>query len=59
MKRFRFQLVHLDRVELRDPDSAATRELNKLGSEGWHIVHVREDAQHNRELLFVLECEYE
>lgn len=57
LKRFQFSLVALDRIELRKDDSPEMRRLNVLGKEGWHIVHVKEDPQHNRDLLFFLERE--
>ena len=57
MRRFQFEVIHLDRIELRKPESAARRQLDELGEVGWHIAHVRDDAQHNRELLFILERE--
>jgi len=57
MKRFQFQLVALDRVALREASSPEMAKLNGLGSEGWHIVHVKEDPQHNRDLLIFMERE--
>lgn len=57
MKRFEFRLVTLDRIELRNESSEELGKLNALGAEGWHIVHVREDPQHNRDLLLFLERE--
>ncbi len=57
MKRFEFSIASIDRIELRDPDSNALKQLNAMGSSGWHIAYVREDAQNNRNLLFILERE--
>lgn len=57
MKTFEFRLAAFDRIELRRDDSDEMRRLNALGSEGWHIVHVKEDPQHNRDLLVFLERE--
>lgn len=54
---FQFRVVTLDRIELRKDDSREMRHLNDLGSEGWHIVHIKEDPQNNRDLLFFLERE--
>jgi hypothetical protein len=59
MKRFQFKIVTLDRIELRNEGSEELQTLNSLGLEGWHIVHVKEDPQHNRDLLFFLEREEE
>jgi len=57
MPKYEFKVVSLDRSELRQPGSAASNELNSLGSDGWHIVHVKEDPQHGRDLLIFLERE--
>ena len=57
VNRFQFQLVCLDRIELRNTGSHAFCELNRLGAEGWHLVHVRDDPQHGRDLMFFLERE--
>jgi hypothetical protein len=55
MKQFQFQLVALNRVELRESGSDEMAKLNGLGQDGWHIVHVKEDPQHNRDLLIFME----
>jgi len=55
MSQYEFQVVALDRSELRQSGSAASNELNALGARGWHIVHVKEDPQHGRDLLIFLE----
>lgn len=55
MAKYEFKVISLDRTELRESGSAASDELNGLGSEGWHIVHVKEDLQHGRDLLIFLE----
>lgn len=57
MKQFEYQVACLDRVELRQPGTNASNTLNALGAQGWHIVHVKEDPQHNRDLLIFLERE--
>lgn len=57
MNKFEFSIASIDRIELRDPDSNALKQLNAMGSRGWHIAYVREDAQHNRNLLFIMERE--
>lgn len=57
MAKYEFKVVSLDRAELRDSGSPASNELNGLGDGGWHIVHVKEDPQHNRDLLIFLERE--
>ncbi|BDE07969.1 hypothetical protein WPS_32450 [Vulcanimicrobium alpinum] len=54
MKQYEFKLVFLDR---RDEGSNALSTLNALGGEGWHVVHVREDVQHERSLVAFLERE--
>ena len=59
MKQYEFKLVFLDRVELRDEGSNALATLNALGGQGWHVVHVREDVQHERSLAVFLERERE
>jgi len=57
MKRFQFRLVSLDRVALRETSSDEMTKLNRLGQEGRHIVHVKEDPQHNRDPLIFMERE--
>lgn len=55
--KFQFKLLAVDRIEFRKEDSHEMRRLNDLGSEGWHIVHVKEDPQNSRDLLLFLERE--
>lgn len=57
MKQFQFQVLSLDRIELRNPDSRDFHALSDLGADGWHVVCVRDDAQYNRHLLFIMERE--
>lgn len=57
MASYEFKVVSLDRSELRQSGSPASNELNALGADGWHIVHIKEDPQHDRDLLIVLERE--
>lgn len=57
MAKYEFKIVSLDRSELRREGSSASNELNGLGSQGWHIVHVKEDPQLGRDLLIFLERE--
>lgn len=57
MKKFQFQLITIDRIALREAGSDEMKRLNELGQEGWHIVHVKEDPQHNRDLLIFMERE--
>lgn len=57
MKKFQFRVISLDRIDLRKDDSQELRRLNDAGSEGWHVIHVKEDPQNNRDLLFFLERE--
>jgi hypothetical protein len=54
-RRYRYQIVSLDRVQLRKAGTKALDQLNALGAEGWHIVHVKEAPQNDRDLLFFLE----
>jgi hypothetical protein len=56
MRRYEFQLVFLNRVELRT-DGPSLARLNELGSQGWHIVHIREDPQHATDLAIFMERE--
>ena len=56
MKQYEYCLVFLDRVELREGGPALER-LNHLGFEGWGVVHVRDDPQHNRDLAFFMQRE--
>jgi len=56
MTQYEFKIAFLDRLELRD-GSKAYAELNELGIAGWHIVHIRDDPQHSRDLAFFLERE--
>jgi hypothetical protein len=57
MRQFEFKLITLDRVELRTESSEGVQRLNTLGADGWQIVHVREDPQHNRDLVVFLQRE--
>lgn len=57
MAKYEFKVVSLDRTELRESGSPASKELDALGTDGWHIVHVKEDPQHGRDLLIFLERE--
>lgn len=57
MKQYEFKLVFLDRVELREESSNALETLNALGAEGWHVINIREDVQHERSLAVFLERE--
>lgn len=57
MAKYEFRVVSLDRIELRESGSPAANELNAAGADGWHIVHVKEDPQHGRDLLIFLERE--
>jgi hypothetical protein len=57
MKRFEFKLVSLDRAGLRKNESQELKQLNAAGSEGWQVIHVKEDVQNNRDLLLFLERE--
>ncbi|MGD0476482.1 MAG: hypothetical protein ABSB70_25185 [Candidatus Velthaea sp.] len=56
MPKYQFQIVFLDRLELRT-NGAALEQLNGLGSEGWHIVHIKEDPSRERDLAVFLERE--
>jgi hypothetical protein len=56
MRRYEFRIVHLDRLELRT-SGAALDQLNALGAEGWHIVHVKEAPLRERDLAIFLERE--
>lgn len=56
MAKYEFTILMLDRVELRS-NGPASDELNALGSQGWRIVHVREDWGSERHLAFILERE--
>jgi hypothetical protein len=56
MRRYEFQIVHLDRLELRTSGEALA-ELNALGAQGWHIVHIKETPLRERDLAIFLERE--
>jgi hypothetical protein len=56
MRKYEFRLVFLDRLELRS-NGAALDELNALGAEGWHIVHIKEDPLQAKNLAVFLERE--
>jgi hypothetical protein len=56
MPRYQFQIVYLDRLELRT-NGAALEQLNNLGAEGWHVVHVKETPLRERDLAIFLERE--
>ena len=57
MKQYEFKVIFLDRIELRDESSNALATLNDLGAQGWHVVHIREDARTEREFAIFLERE--
>ena len=59
MKHYDFKLIFLDRVELREEESKALASLNALGAEGWHVINIREDVQHERSLAIFLEREHD
>jgi hypothetical protein len=52
--KYEFNLVFLDRLELRT-NGAAFEKLNGLGAEGWHIVHIKDDPRHERDLAVFME----
>ena len=56
MRKYQFNLVFLDRLELRN-SGAALEQLNALGAEGWHIVHIKEDPLQAKNLAVFLERE--
>jgi hypothetical protein len=56
LKQYEYRLVLLDRVELHE-GKTAFQQLNELGSEGWHVVHIRENPMDNRDLTFIFERE--
>ena len=55
MKQFEFKLAFLDRVALRNEESDAFKALSLLGTQGWHIVQIREDSRHERDFAVFLE----
>jgi hypothetical protein len=59
MKRYEFKLVTVDRIAVREPDSKELQKLNELGNEGWRIITVRDDVQHSRDIVVMLERERE
>ena len=56
MRQYQFQVVYLDRLELRT-NGSALEQLNALGAEGWHIVHIKVDPMRERDLAVFLERE--
>ncbi len=54
--RYEFKIAFLDRLELRT-SGAALAELNALGADGWHIVHIKEDPMRERSIAIFLERE--
>jgi len=58
MPKYQFQIVFLDRLELRT-EGPALEHLNALGADGWRIVHIKEDPQRERDLAVVLERQIE
>lgn len=57
MKRYEFKIVTIDRIEVRTPESKELAKLNGLGNEGWRVVVVRDDLQHNRDIILLMERE--
>jgi len=49
-------VVYLDRLELRT-SGAALEQLNELGADGWHIVHIKDNPMRERDLAVFLERE--
>jgi hypothetical protein len=58
MAKYEFKIVFLDRLELRT-GGAALAELNALGGEGWHIVHLKDDPHRERDFAIILERQIE
>jgi hypothetical protein len=56
MRQYQFQVVFLDRLDLRTNGPDFDR-LNALGGEGWHIVHIKDDPKNERHLAVFLERE--
>ncbi len=54
MAKYEYKIAFLDRLELRT-GGAALEALNALGAEGWHIVHIKDDPQRERDFAIVLE----
>ncbi len=57
MKQYEFRLEFFDRIELRSAGTDALDRLNAMGKQGWHIVHIKDDPQHARDLAVFLERE--
>jgi hypothetical protein len=56
MRQYEFQLVFLDRLELRS-HGPALEALNKFGADGWRIVHIKEDPLKASDLAVFMERE--
>ncbi len=56
MRKYEFRLVFLDRLQLRS-QGAALEELNRLGADGWRIVHIKEDPLKASDLAVFMERE--
>jgi hypothetical protein len=56
MRKYQFDLIFLDRLELRSNGAALDR-LNALGADGWRIVHIKEDPLQAKQLAVFLERE--
>ncbi len=56
MHKYEFKLAFLDRLDLRTSGHDFV-ELNALGADGWHIVHIKEDPKSERSLAIFLERE--
>jgi hypothetical protein len=56
MPKYEFQVVFLDRLELRE-HGPALEQLNALGAEGWRIVHIKADPLRERDHAVFMERE--
>jgi len=56
MRKYQYDLVFLDRLELRT-HGPALEQLNALGAEGWHVIHIKEDPMHASDLAVFLQRE--
>ncbi len=57
MARYEFKVLTIDRLHLRDADAAEMKRLNEEGSQGWHVVAIRDDPRDGSHLVFFLERE--
>jgi hypothetical protein len=57
MRTYEFQVMTIDRVQLRDAEARELKRLNEEGKAGWRVVHVHDDPRNGGNLVMFMERE--